>query len=128
MVENFRRDPDVSSSELGQYIHDNYPVHFYFADIDGAIYKKATRMKRVLECKRPGQPLKASQKWLLEDVAKEIGRQIELGLISPESGVFGVWGDPPFDEIRVRQIGGTFEALLRGEAKDRFLQGLPLEN
>jgi hypothetical protein len=28
---------------------DDYPVTFYFADIDGAVYKRATRVLRIIE-------------------------------------------------------------------------------
>lgn len=126
MEANFRHDPNISSSDLGQYIHDTYPVEFYFADIDGAIFKKSTKIKRVFECKSPGQRLKPSQAWLLQDISKQLEEQIKSGEISPESGVFIVWGDPPFDVIEVCRIGEQESVVLHGRRKDNFLRGLPL--
>jgi hypothetical protein len=85
-----RGDPDVSSSAFGQWVHDEIPRTFYWADIDGASYKRATGILRVFEHKWVGQELKPSQNSILPKIAKAIAHMIETKLVSAGSGVFVV--------------------------------------
>lgn len=96
--------PSVSHSELGQWIHDNFPNTFYWMDLDGVIYKRATKILRIVEWKHRGQRLKSSQNTVLPLLAKGIDFLKTCNLISSESGVFVVWSCPPFKSALVRRI------------------------
>jgi len=46
MIHQSNRGKDESSSAYGQHIHDDYRPMFFWADIDGIIFKRATQIMR----------------------------------------------------------------------------------
>lgn len=110
--QRYRRS-DESSSAFGQWIHDTFPNTFYHADVDSAIFKRATAILRVLEVKKHGQPLKPSQTAVLPILASGVAVHIAAGELDPVSGVFKVETDEPFDSGgRVAQVRPVLD---RGE-------------
>lgn len=122
-MQRFIRDPDVSHSEFGQWIHDNLPITFYSIDIDQIVYKKQTRILRVIEEKLPGQRLKSSQNCIFPLFAKGIAHLVKTGTISEGSGVFILWGQAPYETVIVKQICGDFDRVLNHDEFVRFVSG-----
>lgn len=100
------RDPDQSSSPLGQWVHDKLGKNFYAADVDLVCYAKSTKILRIFESKHPGQRLKPSQRDLLPMFASWVARSVSLDKLSPHSGVFVVWFDEERERVeQIRQVG-----------------------
>jgi hypothetical protein len=112
------RDKDISHSEFGQYVHDKLPRTFYWSDTDGNSYKKATRILRVIEEKKPGQGLKKSQKCILPLFAEGIDYLISLRRVHEQSGVFIIHTEPPYDSAIVSQICSKKKSLALQLAKN----------
>lgn len=122
------RDPNISHSAFGQWIKDNIPNTFFWADVDGISYKRATRILRVIEEKQPGQELKDSQKKILPLLAKGIDYLISLGIVHEQSGVFIIHTESPYITATVSQIydsgtEGPKFTIQRDELKS-FIAGL----
>lgn len=127
-----------SSSAYGQHIHDTYPTEFFWADVDGVIYKLASRIMRVVEHKPRGGTLRDSQRKILPMFAAALDVLAAEDVISEDSGVFFVNSDWPYDSAAVRRFrrddaglwipGRPDEALeLSGEDLANFETGQPVE-
>lgn len=123
LIHQTNRGPNESSSAFGQFIHDAFPNSFWWIDVDGMIYKKATRILRVIEHKPVGGQLRPSQQFLLPMIATCIRILIALRLVHEQSGVFLVRSDPPFRSGHVQQIDGPLNAHLDDELWHIFLTG-----
>jgi len=106
LIHQSKRGSDESSSAFGQWIHDDLTREMFTPDIDTVVYKARTRILRVIEHKPRGMPLRRSQETVLPLLAKAIQLLAATRLVHPESGVFMVQADPPFESARVRQIDG----------------------
>ena len=141
LIHQAARRGDESSSVFGQFIHDQFPNEFYWLDIDGVIYKRTTKILRVVEHKpASGRGLSSSQRTVLPILASMLGVSRSCRLLHPESGVFVVTTtafEYGFDarrnremvncqEMEVRQIGGDFHETLRHDRLRSFCLGLPL--
>uniref|UniRef100_A0A6M3L5R3 Uncharacterized protein n=1 Tax=viral metagenome TaxID=1070528 RepID=A0A6M3L5R3_9ZZZZ len=89
---------------MGQYIHDTFPHTFWFMDIDAIIYKKATKIMRIVERKKAEGELRFSQKFLLPILAVCISFLICFRYLNKQSGVFLVKTDKPFDIAIINRI------------------------
>lgn len=131
LIHSERRGPHESSSELGQYVHDNFPREFNFVDIDAAVHKRRTAVLRILEHKLPGQDLSPAQ-W---DVLPLLAIALELlgstGGVARTSGVFRTAGYSPFKELEVTRIrpDGSLSkpVVLTGPQLRDFLSGEVLQ-
>jgi len=123
----FPSGPDISHSKFGQWIHDSFPKKFYFIDVDGIIYKRKTKILRILEWKKPFQKLKPSQKYILPLLAQGIEYLIRMKFISEQSGVFIIFTDSPFEEAEIVQIAGKYRGRLTGEQWKSFVSGKSLD-
>ncbi len=122
------RDPNISHSAFGQWIKDNLPNTFFWADIDGISFKRATRILRVIEEKRFGQELKDSQKKILPLLARGVDCLISSGIVHEESGVFIIHTESPYTMATVSKIyasgvEGPRFTIQRDEIKS-FIAGL----
>lgn len=106
MDDKWINNPNRENSKLGQWITDNLPVTFFWCDIDGVVYKKSTRVLRIVEWKYPGQRLSKGQSTILPLLSKGINVLITMRILHPQSGVYGLWGEPPFDSAVIQQMGG----------------------
>ncbi len=122
-VINFAERSDVSHSEFGQWIHDYFPNTFYCMDIDAIVYRRKTKVLRILEWKKSWQKLKASQRCILSLLARAVKHLIALNLVSCQSGVFLVLTDPPFEKAIVVQINGSWRKELAGGQWRKFVAG-----
>jgi len=122
-MDDFVRDPNRSSSEFGQWIHEKLPRVMFAIDLDMVIYKKSTRILRIIEEKRPHQCLKDSQQCILPLLAKAVDSLKREGMVHRQSGVFVVFTEPPFNSGRIEQIGGEYEMTLDGERWRHFCIG-----
>jgi len=126
MIHQTKRQSDESSSAIGQFVHDRLSKKLYWADIDGALLKRANRVLRAVEHKFRGQDLRPSQRAVLPILAEAIDVLIERGRVHPDSGVFVLTADPPFDDGYLRQIGGQkVKGRIRGKDVKNFLEGGP---
>lgn len=123
----FPRDNDVSHSEFGQWIHDWMPRDFYSLDIDQLTYKRKTNILRILEEKCPGQNLKKSQKAVFPFLQKAIEILVACKLLAKGSGVFIVWGVPPYKKVKVRPWGSGRVYRLTCEELKELISGEPFE-
>jgi hypothetical protein len=131
MIHQSNRQAHESSSRFGQWIHDEFGRTFYAADIDLVVFKKQTRILRVLEHKPTGGSLSEGQKRILSLAAIAVKVLALTRMIDSESGVFVVWADmwsdasmeswPKF--IDVKEHDGHFSARLEGEEMAKFLSG-----
>lgn len=104
LIHQTSKSAHESSSALGQYVHDNYAKDFYYADIDAAVYKRATGVLRIIEHKHVGQSIRPSQKSILPLLSISVQGLVEAGLVHPESGVFTMWASDPFDVAAVQRV------------------------
>lgn len=104
LIHQSSKTSEESSSALGQHIHDNYPTTFFYADIDGAIYKKSTGILRIIEHKHHGQTIRRSQRALLPLLSVAVQGLADANLVHPESGVFAMWASSPFDVAAVHRV------------------------
>lgn len=103
LIHQVSRGQNESSSAYGQHIHDDHPVDFHWADIDGVVYKLDTGIMRIIEHKPVGGALRDSQRAILPLLAGCIDILVDQDVLHPDSGVFVVNSDPPFDTALVRR-------------------------
>ena len=107
LIHLVHRGAHESSSELGQYIHDELPNQFYLMDNDVTVFKRATKILRVVEHKYVGQGLSNGQIAILPKYAMMIHNMQESLGLHPASGVFAVWSDSPFDVAVIQRVSPT---------------------
>lgn len=117
------RDPNVSNSDLGQWIHDNLPVTMFFIDLDGVVYKKKTGILRIIEQKQPGQALKPSQRVILSFFATAVDLLIAQNIIGKRSGVWVLWGEPPYASVTIQKIPSSEQHTLTHQQFIQFVSG-----
>lgn len=120
------RDPNISHSAFGQWVHDNFPNNFFWSDVDGIVFKRATRILRVMEEKRPGQTLKDSQRTILPLLARGVSRLVDLGIIHPQSGVFIIYTEPPYTTATISQVDNYINKELSTDEFKSFITGLEI--
>jgi len=137
LIHQFGRGINESSSAYGQHIHDDYPQDFYWADIDGVIFKVDTGVLRIIEHKPAGVGLRQSQRTILPMLAAAVEFLVRDEGLHSDSGVFVVNSDHPFDTAAVRRYrrddrgkwvpGGDREAVqLNGSDLRNFETGHPV--
>lgn len=101
------RNDNKFHSEFTKWTYANCGNEFYFGDIDGIAYKKATRILRVIEWKHSPEDLSDGQNFYLPILDAAIELLVKSGVLSIGSGVFIVRGNPPGweDGIEVNRIG-----------------------
>lgn len=135
LIHLVNRGQHESSSSFGQFIHDlgetlRGPwLQMFWMDVDGAIYKKKTSILRIVEHKPHLGTLSKGQTEVLPLLAKGIQLLTATRLLHPQSGVFVINADPPYDEILVTQQKGwplvpVWQPVkLVGHLRDAFLRG-----
>jgi len=99
------RGPHESSSAIGQYVHDVYPITFDAVDSDLTLSARSTRVLRHIEHKFPGQQISNSQRRVLPLIAEGITSLVARGRLHRESGVFLViWEVEPETPAVVRRV------------------------
>ena len=93
LIHQARRGAHESSSELGQFVHDNYETSFYYMDIDALTYSFSTGILRIIEHKKPGDSVRGSQKVCLPLMQESIEHLVSSGRLAQGSGVFVLWMD-----------------------------------
>jgi hypothetical protein len=117
LIHQFHRGEHESSSALGQLIHDKVTGKTSIVDADYQIISNAIEVRegqihqlhfssdlprlRVIEHKKLGGSLSRSQKWVMPLWRDLIQIGARMGIVSKQSGVVLIEGDPPFDEIRM---------------------------
>lgn len=129
LIHQFNRGAHESSSALGQFVHDEVGKGVWWSDIDGAVFKVDTRVLRVIEHKPSDGELSAGQERILQLLGMGIKSLIAHELVHPQSGVFVVRSEPPFNTSlvqRYRHWPLTRDGLrveMHGEQWRRFLAG-----
>jgi hypothetical protein len=123
LIHQTNRGPDESSSSFGQFVHEKVGRVMYWSDIDGVIYKKKTKVLRIMEHKRRSESLSDGQKEILPLLAKSIQLLAATRLIHEQSGVFVVHSDHPHKTGLIKQIRGW---PLRAVWLDREMSGQDL--
>lgn len=137
LIHQDKRGNGESSSAYGQHIHDDHENSFFWADVDGVIYKFATRIMRIIEHKPVDGSLSKSQRTILPLLAAALDVLVAEDVLDPDSGVFLVQSDPPYDTARVRRYrrdadgtwipGTSTDAVeLTGEDLRHFETGMPV--
>lgn len=130
LIHQANRGRTESSSALGQYVNGKFAKDFWWLDIDGVIYRKETRILRIIEHKYSGQSLTRGQREVLPLLAKSVQLLATgIGLVDSQSGVFVVHSDGPFSHACIKQVKGwtglkvpqTFD--LADQPWDAFLRG-----
>jgi hypothetical protein len=132
------RGLDESSSAYGQHIHDTYDNQFFWADIDGVIYKMATGIMRVVEHKPRGGTLRQSQTRILPMFASAVDILAAEEIVNADSGVFVINSDWPYSSALVRRFrrdddglwvpGRTVDGIeLSGGDLVNFETGMPVD-
>lgn len=104
LIHQTRRGHNESSSAYGQHIHDDHPNDFFWLDVDGGIYKNATRVLRFVEHKFPGGNLSKGQRTVLPLLARAVESLVVSGDVHPQSGVFVVTAEPPWGESHITRV------------------------
>lgn len=103
LIHQHNRSINESSSSYGQHIHNDHGNEFYWADVDGIIYKLATGILRMVEHKPIGGTLRPSQIRILPLMAAALDVLVAEDVLHPDSGVFVVNSDPPHTHALVRR-------------------------
>jgi hypothetical protein len=103
LIHQTRRGKDESSSAYGQHVHEDHPKTFHWADVDGVLYKLDTGIMRIIEHKPIGQGISDSQRAILPLLAGCVDILVDQGVLHPESGVFIVNSDPPYEQAIIRR-------------------------
>lgn len=121
------------SSPLSEFCAEELPGDFHYLDGDEILlrhsamaicYARSTTTLRIIESKHPGEELRRSQRETFPLLAEAIARS---ELLSRESGVFVLEGDPPYNGGRIpvakvrpahrnRVNGFRFEWIRAGDA------------
>ena len=136
MIHQNNRQEHESSSEFGQYIHDRGerdPVwrQIYWLDVDGIVYKKKTKVLRIIEHKNRGGSIRDSQETVLPLLAKAVQLLVATRVVHHESGVFVAYSDHPHTSALIQKVDGWAaraknkwpNAELAGQQWDNFLLG-----
>ena len=91
LIHQSRRGAHESSSELGQFVHDNYWTSFYYMDIDALTYSFSTGILRIIEHKKPGDAVRGSQRTCLPLLQESIEHLVSAGRLAQGSGAFVLW-------------------------------------
>ncbi len=94
---------------LKREIHDNAPHVMHLTDIDAVLYRKRSRIMRIVECKYRNEPLRKSQQDILPVLADCIKLAINTGIIAQGSGVYLARYDEGDNLVLVKQIGEDYE-------------------
>lgn len=129
LIHQSNRGHNESSSAFGQHVHDDLGKEFFFADIDGAVFKRRHKLLRVIEHKpRSGGPSKG-QMSILPLLAVGVRVLTVVGTLHIESGVFIVNSDAPYESGRVIRIGRSGpqnDLEMSGDLFEAFKTGEPL--
>lgn len=87
LIHQNNRKKDESSSGFSQYVYGIRPHTFYYADVDGNIYKMSNGFFADIEHKNLGGKLSKGQETILPLRARGIEGLIEQGYVSENSGV-----------------------------------------
>lgn len=80
-----------SASRVGQFCHDCLPRTFDCVDVDCVIFKRSTRMTRIMEEKLPGERLSTAQINILPLLAGLVELAVKGKKLPEGSGVFILW-------------------------------------
>jgi hypothetical protein len=73
-------------------------------DVDGAVYKRATRILRIIEHKNRDQSVRRSQRQVLPLLAIAVQGLVDANVVSPESGVYVMWSEGDFATGAVNRV------------------------
>jgi len=90
-------------------IHDEAPHIMYLTDVDAVLFRKRSRILRILECKYRNEPVRNSQKTVLPLLAKLVRLGVEMGILSVGSGVFVTRFDDGDTSVLVEEVDGGFK-------------------
>lgn len=123
-VVHLRRRGHESTTEYGQHIHDDLPNHFFWSDLDMVVYRKSSRVLRVIEHKLPGGRLSPSQEAILPLLQLGVESLIERDLVATGSGAYIIESDPPFTSALVTRRKDGLAKRLSGPDLVAFESGL----
>jgi hypothetical protein len=104
-LRNPMRNRSKFGSDFCKWVYERCDPDFYFGNIDGIAFKKSTNILRIFEWKHPGETLTPGQRAVLPILDQIIQRAVSLGILAAGSGVYVVYGNPPFKKAMVRRIG-----------------------
>jgi hypothetical protein len=107
LIHQNNRGPHESSNGLGQHIHDQIGRSMDVVDIDLVVFKRATRLLRIIEAKPPGGELGTAQCFVMPILALAIRILAGIGELHPNSGVYMLETVAPFATGVVSRIGWT---------------------
>ncbi len=102
MIHQLRRKNNESASAYLQHLRDDRPHTFTVCDNDlsehgsGWIYKRETKIARYCEVKKRGDHVQSTTREVLQLQQQMLLRAANLRTVHPQSGVFVIYGDPPF--------------------------------
>ena len=119
-----------STTALGQWVHDAIPRDFWFKDDDVrpehfTVGRVASRIYREIEHKFRHQGLSTGELELMQLQARAIQSLIDERWVSPFSGAFVVYTDPPYATAAAQKVfaDGSLSLPIRlsGEQIKRFI-------
>lgn len=125
LIHQFHRGAHESSSALGQLIHDQVTGKTSIVDADYQIitgsnievlegqihqlqFSSDLPRLRVIEHKKLGASLSRAQSWVMPLWRDLIHIGVRVGILSKQSGLMLVEGNPPFDEIKMTRYVDEF--------------------
>lgn len=136
LIHQNNRGPRESSSGLGQHVFDRIDHVMDLVDIDLVVFKRATRLLRIIEAKPPGGELGIAQRFVMPIIALAIRVLAGIGELHRDSGVYVLETGPPFETGVARSVGWTtLGTVAMGRAVQladvhlrAFLQAQPVES
>ena len=104
LIHQSSRGAHESSSELGQYVHDNVTKFLSWMDIDGVAWEMHDDVLRIIEHKRPGQRISIAQRRILPKLATMLERAVLEGELGQGSGAFVLWWEPGAETGRYSRV------------------------
>jgi hypothetical protein len=139
LIHQFHRGAHESSSALGQLIHDHVTRKTSIVDVDYQIisgvltegvegeihqlhFSSDLPRLRVLEFKKLGGSLSRAQSWIMPLWRDLIEAGVRIGILSKQSELVLIEGDPPFKEIRMtRYLDGFGTTETINASRDQFI-------
>ena len=126
-LRNPMRNCSKFGSDFCKWVYEHCASDFYFGNIDGIAFKKSTNILRVFEWKHTNEILTPGQRAILPILDRMIQRAIDSGALAIGSGVYVIYGNPPFERASVYRFGERNPTKMTAEELKLFVACKPKE-
>jgi hypothetical protein len=125
MIHQLHRKNDEAASAYLQHLRADRPHNFTVCDADGWIYKRETKIARFVEHKPRGGRVQRTTAEILALQSEMIRRSVGISVLHPQSGVFIVYADPPFESAFAEWVDPWGMTVPRWESGPTWAANVP---